>query len=625
MKIMNKRETNFNYIPSIDGLRAFAVIMVVLYHLNIPFSKGGYLGVTMFFVISGYLITDILLNNLENDHSIDFKNFYIRRAKRLLPAAVLVIISTISIVTLFRSDLLWRVKEDCLPALFYFSNWWNIFHNVSYFEACSTPSLFLHFWSLSVEEQFYIFWPIIVFIVMKFSKRVKVLCAITVILIIISAMEMFVLYNPYVDPSRVYFGTDTRIFSILIGSIMAMIIPIRKIATKKFCNLLVIGILNLIGFLSFAIIIIMLIKLNESKSFTYQGGMFIFSLLCAILLAICVQPQTVFSKIFAFWPLSKLGKISYGIYLWQYPVIILTYPTVNTGSINIPLCIGLFALVVVLAALSYHFVEHPLRYESFKDLIHKKTHPIKKIFAAILVAPIIISLYGFSIKHDNKEHIKNHIESTLDMNSSLPTTSLEVQQAPSSLIPATVEISSPSGTSQLGTSLQSDTVSSDVELTAIGDSIMIDMLFDLKEYFPKAYVDGRVARKLWQVVYPYDNHESDLTSITSKTNIGKIVVIALSSNGVVLQSEIDSAMSQIGPDHNYVFCNTRVPNSWQDSNNALINSLPEKYPNVRVVDWYSISANHDEYFIKDAVHLTSQGAQVYAAAIASVIKDAGWD
>lgn len=220
------------YIPALDGLRTLAVVAVVLYHLNLTWAQGGLLGVTIFFVLSGYLITRLLLNEVAKTGRIDLKSFWIRRIRRLVPAVVTVVVVTCALCTIFNHVMLTKMRPDILPSLLFFNNWWQIAQNVSYFNALGDPSPLTHFWSLAIEEQFYLIWPPLLFAMVSMHVSKPNTRRVVLGLAAVSAIAMMVLYNPAADPSRVYYGTDTRVFSLLLGAWMAFI-PDRDLAPVR--------------------------------------------------------------------------------------------------------------------------------------------------------------------------------------------------------------------------------------------------------------------------------------------------------------------------------------------------------------------------------------------------------
>ena len=209
------------YVPALDVLRALAVLVVIAYHMHLGWAPGGLLGVTMFFVLSGYLITGLLLKEYDDSGTISLANFWLRRVRRIIPAVVFAVLGTALLCTIFNHALLTKMRPDVLPTLFFFNNWWQIFHNVSYFEALGSPSPLTHYWSLSIEEQFYLIWPVALLICMKAGVKRTTMQKGIIVLIVLSALEMILLFDPHADPSRVYYGTDTRAFSLLIGALLA--------------------------------------------------------------------------------------------------------------------------------------------------------------------------------------------------------------------------------------------------------------------------------------------------------------------------------------------------------------------------------------------------------------------
>jgi len=313
-KIQKKRK----YIKEIDGLRALAVIMVLAYHLKMPFAKSGLLGVTVFFVISGYLITGILINEIEESGGVDLKNFWLRRIRRLLPAVL-----SMAVVMIFVSAVVNRVVftkgcNDLLSAVFGYNNWWQIFRKVSYFENAGAPSPFTHCWSLAIETQFYLIYPILLILLSKARNRGKVFAAVTAVLAMISVVLMGVLYSPDGDPSRVYYGTDTRAFSLLIGALAAIQKEYHIIKVKLRGKLWAV-----IGSISVLILIGMMMLISSYSSFLYYGGQAIVSVLAAFVVYAVTVSRSLLNIILGSSILKWIGDRSYSIYLWHYPIIVL--------------------------------------------------------------------------------------------------------------------------------------------------------------------------------------------------------------------------------------------------------------------------------------------------------------
>ena len=361
------------YIPALDGLRTLAVVAVVLYHLNLTWAQGGLLGVTIFFVLSGYLITRLLLNEVAKTGRIDLKSFWIRRIRRLVPAVVTVVFVTCALCTIFNHVMLTKMRPDILPSLLFFNNWWQIAQNVSYFNALGDPSPLTHFWSLAIEEQFYLIWPPLLFAMVSMHVSKPNTRRVVLGLAAVSALAMMVLYNPAADPSRVYYGTDTRVFSLLLGAWMAFI-PDRDLAPVRLAHRLglnrlagaakrgksaegkpgekadesaetapaqpsalvrfwsspasidVLGVVGLVGLAA------MVALTNGYTAFQYRGGTLLCSILTLMVIAACVQPQGMVARVLSAEPLVWVGKRSYSIYLWHYPLLLLMNPVANIND-----------------------------------------------------------------------------------------------------------------------------------------------------------------------------------------------------------------------------------------------------------------------------------------------------
>lgn len=361
------------YMPGLDGLRALALIGVMSYHWGLKFAPGGFLGVSIFFVLSGYLITDILAAQWRTNGRLDLKDFWYRRFRRLLPAMFAMLIIIVAWVTLFDHSRMSTLRGDVTAAVTYISNWQFIFQDVSYFESFGPPSPLGHMWSLAVEEQFYLLWPLIMLIGLRVFPRRGQMLYFIFILASISALTMVLLYEPGRDPSRVYFGTDTRAFGLLIGAGLAIIWPSYKRSSNAspFVRL---G-LDTAGTAALVLVLYMMWKTDRYDASLYQGGMVILSLASAVVVAVLAHPAALLGKILGSKPLRWIGVRSYGIYLWHYPVIILTSPDGNPIGNSVLHTSLQVAASVILASLSWKYIEEPIRHGALKTLWQKVRHP----------------------------------------------------------------------------------------------------------------------------------------------------------------------------------------------------------------------------------------------------------
>jgi peptidoglycan/LPS O-acetylase OafA/YrhL len=392
-------------MPGLDGLRALAVFAVIAYHLNLPFVPGGFLGVTLFFVLSGYLITDLLLSEWRLKGRIEFRSFFIRRAKRLLPSVFVLLICLSGYVTVFQPELLTTLKSEFLSSALFFSNWWYIFTDVPYFGSYATPRLLTHLWSLAVEAQFYIIWPFLLFLGRRYIQKKWIQIAVTAAVTVFSALLMAALFRPGADPSRVYYGTDTRAFSLLLGALLAFVFPSSKLSQPEQKRRTLI-LADIVGFIALASILFMSYYITQYDDFLYFGGMFVFSAASALLIGAAANPYTVVGKVFSWKPLRFLGTISYGIYLWHFPIIALTNALVPSTRINVVLCVFQIAASILLASASYYLIENPMRRNKILESLKSKTckdffskclraHWRIKTAATLAVVLILISGVGF--------------------------------------------------------------------------------------------------------------------------------------------------------------------------------------------------------------------------------------
>jgi len=346
------------YLPGVDGLRAVAVIAVLLYHADLHWIRGGFLGVDVFFVISGYLITSLLLGEWSQRGRIDLPAFWLRRARRLLPALFLLIAVTLVFAVVALSSEVAGLRSDAFAALGYVTNWYLVFSHQSYFEMMGRPSLFRHLWSLAVEEQFYILWPLLLSAMMWLWRPRHVLLAVLGGAVA-STVLMALLYQPGGDPSRVYYGTDTRGVGLLVGAALAFVWAPGRVAARA--GQAQPWLLDVIGLGALGVLFYSFLRLDGYQSFLYQGGFALVAVASAVLIAVLVHPRAHLGALLGRQPLRWLGLRSYGIYLWHWPVYMLTRPHFDVPFDGLPLLALRFGVTITIAELSYRYVETPIR------------------------------------------------------------------------------------------------------------------------------------------------------------------------------------------------------------------------------------------------------------------------
>ncbi|WP_434655530.1 acyltransferase family protein [Thermoanaerobacterium thermosaccharolyticum] len=631
--------TNVRYMAGLDGLRAIAVLAVIGYHLNLSFMQGGFLGVSIFFVLSGYLITNIISSEWERSGKVDLKNFWLRRMRRLFPALFIMVVLVVCYVTLFDSGRLTSIKGDAITSILYINNWWLIFHKVSYFAKFGPPSTFGNLWSLAVEGQFYLIWPLVLIISFKYLKKKRYIVFLTLLLAIASALAMGMLYEPGMDPSRVYYGTDTRVFGLLLGSALALILPSDKLSSNMSRNKRLI--LDAIGFLSLLSIFIMFIYVNQYDTFVYRGGMFLLSVIAAVTIAVSAHSSSFLGKALGCFPLRWLGARSYGVYLWYFPVLILTTPAVDTKGINPIRAILQIFLIILISALSWRYIEDPIRHGALKRIMHDiKTLKLKngkivlpiKTFMLVIVSTVIIGIFvvGMSgIMPANASVSLNssgggngtNVSSSYVGNSDV--TSDGIVQDDSYNIPDNRRDIKyyPYKGGKADSSVESnDSGQTDVKIqdgkgiTIIGDSILIDTKPYLEEMLPGITIDGKVGRQMYQA-------KDVVKSLKAKGKISDTLIVELGTNGPFTEDQLLSLLKAAEPVKHIILVNVRVPRPWESVVNKTLNKVSSEYPHTTLIDWYKASYGHDSFFSPDAVHLEPSGAKYFASLIAKTIED----
>lgn len=586
------RANSRGYMPGLDGLRALAVLAVIAYHLNLDWAPGGLLGVSLFFVLSGYLITNILLQQWEHSGTIDLKDFWLRRARRLLPALFVMLAGVMIWVMLCAPERLAALKWEALAAVFYTSNWYLIFHQVSYFESFGPPSPLGHLWSLAVEEQFYLFWPLLLGWGLRCLRQRKWLVGGTIAVALASAAAMALIYIPGHDPSRVYYGTDTRVFALLVGAVLAMVWPSRKMSAdlsgkKKLA-------LDAAGSLGLLVVLLMISKTNQYQTSLYPGGLLLFSLAAACVVAVLAHPASYLGRCFSWGPLRWLGECSYGIYLWHYPVIVLTNPVVNTGGPDLSHTLWQIAVSVILATLSRYLIEEPIRYGRRQRVRRRMSalpwwqrplpHRAKVTFSIVLVFSLL-----FVTPNEGTEISAKALAGSRVTTEAAPTQGTDKEAGAVTVEPAVTD--------------KKNDVSGE-EITVIGDSLLINVGPVLQERLPGIVIDAQIGRQMVQA-------PEVISRLQQEGKLRKIVIIELGTNGSFTEKQLTETLDSLQGTSEIVLVNTRVPKPWEAVVNETLRKVTESYPKARLIDWYSASSGHDDYFYSDGVHLTKTGVAAY--------------
>lgn len=576
------------YVPALDGLRALAVLAVIAYHMKLGWAPGGLLGVTMFFVLSGYLITGLLLTEFASTGSISLPNFWLRRVRRIIPAVVFAVFGTAVLCTIFDHALLTKMRPDVAPTLFFFNNWWQIFHNVSYFEALGEPSPLTHYWSLAIEEQFYLIWPIALLACLKSGVKRSTIKKGIIVLIVLSALAMALLYSPTGDPSRVYYGTDTRAFSLLIGALLAFVWPYQKLTERSGDKMSSLGriLFNVVGIAALVGLVIMVVVTNGFSPFVYRGGLVLCSALTALAIAVLVHPISLASKALSLPPFVWIGKLSYSMYLWHFPIILIMTPNNLVGEAPWWLRIIQLLVIIVVSAFSYFIVENPIRHGAIGEFLQQmRTH-----------------------KTTLAEWVRGHLVHVVAV-----ALVLIVGMGGLIAVPDTSSVGDVNAHQQSGSSAAAKK-DEPYDILLIGDSVTVRTVPYFEETFLHGHIDALQNRQLYEAPDIYQWY-------LDNGLVGNVVVFALGTNGYVVDEQTEWLMDVVGPDKRVWFITTRSTQDYVGETNDALWRLAANHVNVNIIDWYGLSDGHPEYFDGDGTHLTEDAAIYYTQIIYEVVKD----
>ena len=591
------------YLPSIDSLRALAVLAVIIYHVDVNYLPGGFLGVDLFFVLSGYLISSLIIKEYRKTGSLNLYNFYIRRARRLLPAVYFMITVGLVVMVLFNEVLLRKSHLDAIFGYIYSSNWWYIFHKLDYFDSFGAQSPFKHLWSLAIEEQFYMIFPLLFLLINRKKKSKdgtyklnKNFLYVVLGLILVSLIAHILLFDIN-NISRIYFGTDTRAFSLLIGVVGAILYPMEKLHAKVTPQQNIMY--SVVSLVSIATLITVMIYTSEYNTWLYRGGFLLVAILGLIVIISSGKQHTLMSRLLSFKPVVFIGKISYSLYLWHFPILVLTTPVSEIGNPNIIFVILRVILTFALATASYVFVETPIRKLGFKNYINvifkklkKRPRKSRKAYAGIvgLVSVLfLMGIFGKSVPFISTAFVKE-MEANKETQFVNNGNNKENNQ----------EKSSDSNKDKKDN--KEDKNNSDKKYSSVvvmGDSLTVDIGEKFQELYPGAVIDGKIGRQLYVAV-------EEAKSYSKYNNENSAIIFQLGTNGPFTESQIEELVKEFDKADIY-FVNIKVPRAWEKTVNAALKETQEKHSNVKIIDWYSVANSSKDLFEPDRVHLNQTG------------------
>ena len=576
------------HIPAIDGLRAVAVTAVIFYHLGFQWIPGGFLGVDLFFVISGYVITRLLLDSIERSGGLDLRGFYKARARRLLPPLVFMIVVTAFYISIWAQDSVKRFLTDTPFSLSGSMNWWLVFKEQDYFEAIGRPPLLQHTWSLAVESQFYLVWPVLLLLILKrFGKKVIPIAALAIALFSGTALFLVSLQlDASSSVSHIYFGTDTHSIGLFLGAALAVSwIPqnFKSEVSKKAQNFIdFIGVFGLVGILGSFLLI------NESSPTAYKIAFPLAAIFGAAIITSIVHPASRFAPILQNRVLLWIGERSYAIYLWHWVVFQITRPRVDIDGQDWALIALRILVVLALADISLKLVELPIRSGKveywFKGMKYRTSSVRKRQKIAVIssISVVLVSLSALS-----SVAVVSSDRADLKFQESL--------QSKPEIIPPV-----------------SEGVDRSEMIWLTGDSVILGIRTALSEIRPLLVVNARVGRAAPELLQQMSR---DLEKAAGST-----VVMDLGNNDLLTEETVRAIFELVKESPRIVVVNTAVPRPYRDANNSLIAEIAAQYANVKVVDWNAISEGHPEYFAPDGVHLVPTGVSAYVIAIDEALK-----
>ena len=599
----------------LDGMRALAIIAIIFYHLMPHVLPGGYLAVNIFFVLTGFFITASVIEEYGQKGKLAYKRYLARRFQRLFLPLLGMLLSVTAYITLFQRDLLLNLRPWLLSSLGMVNNWWQISVGGSYFELFYVQSPFMHLWFLSVISQFYVIWPLIVLLLLALYKDKRIILYTAVGLSLFSALAMAMLYVPGEDASRVYYGTDTRLFSFMIGSALSVVWPLERLnepvskRTKRR--------LTLAGFFSYAVLGAMFSRMLDSQTLTYRGGMYLNSVIIGVGVVLTAHPATSLSKMMRFKPIQWLGRRSFLLYLWYYPVISLYQAKVVDTSVDPGQHILIqLAIMLSLSEIGYQIFEKK-RWKMTSVQFWRPADTIARIKASGSegstrhfsgnLAPFV----GFCLL---LTALTGFVQARSGENASVQELREQIAASQSKMEAMNRDDSTRSRAINNIEGLERETVlfAHGADITFIGDSVLLSVADQLVTIFGRAVVEGAVSRQLYQTT-------EVIADLEKREQLHDTVVVFLGSNGTFTQTQMETFITEIGTSRNLFFLTTNVPRIWKDSVNEQLALAESNHSNVHILDWNAFSSGHDEWLLEDQVHPNPIGAQQLALFVAEEI------
>lgn len=623
-------------IVALDGLRALAIAGVVLYHLRPSRLTGGFLGVTLFFTLSGYLATKSIMRATARD-GFSYPRYICRRVARMMPPIVVTIALTAVATYIAAPSLLPKVQQDALPSALFLSNWFYIFRNVSYFAAAGLPSPLTHLWFCGVQMQFYLVWPLILMMLCSKTRSRNTAIGVTITFMLISTAAMALMFDPMADTSRIYYGTDARAAELLCGALAAIAAPrLREMlsgdartpgASKGISKV------NVVSVAWLAVVIVGAFTLTGENPLLYRGGFLLLALLTGLLI-ICVQnTECIVRRLLSVKPLVWLGQRSFSVYLVHYPLLLLMNPATRTTRIAWWEQVLQLVLILAVAEVFYRLVERPWSHRPAQQDSTARKHVLAPAMvlpalgaacvAALAFAPLdwagIATARAEQLRPELAQNPTSSQDNGANDKGAEPASGKDSQLSDTASDDATkqkpkegpIAEKVPKNLDWKSFTYDEATGTCDARVLIIGDSVTAGAQSGIQAALPNAYIDGVVSRQFYtfQDVYAQDSANYDPS----------VVICALGTNGLIRDpQQVQDVINAVGGKPIY-FVTVRVPLELQDRNNQTIRDVCAQNDNAGVIDWNGASEGHSEYLVDDGTHLTQAGIDTYAVLIRHAI------
>ena len=614
----------YRRIAGLDGLRALAVLSVMVFHFAPHLLPGGYVGVDVFFVLSGFLITTLLVREFRARRAVSLSRFWVRRARRLLPALGLVVLVCTAAAGLVGGDLLVGIGAQVAGAATFTSNWVYIAQGSTYSGGLA-PQIFANLWSLAVEEQFYLVWPLVVLAVLALRITRRRALVLAGVLAVGSAVAMALLYSPGTDPTRVYFGTDTHLFGLMIGAFLSFwhlrtgrptLVRESPRTTTRRGTLFVLG----AGVAGAIVLVVAMLWMPWDDGITYRGGLFVVSLATAGVVNLVLHAPRLGSQL-DHGPMGWIGARSYGLYLWHWPVFVLVAALAGGGGLYASPgpWVALAATVVTFgaAALSYRYVERPVMGRGLLGYARTLVAWLRRGATGRNPLPArgwltvggVVVVVGLAVSGFVRAPATSSVEAQIRAGQEVAAQTQQPGGAAPEAPPAPAEVATPAPPAPGPVAPEpAPAPPTGDQVTIIGDSVTLTSAPALAATLPGVLIDGAVARQMKDAVGLVD-------AVRAAGNLRPYVVLSLGTNSTVDAAMMDKVLAAIGPDHTVVLVTGYADRSWVPVTNAELVGAAQRHGNVVVADWSGAVSAQPTFLGPDGVHPTGEGTSLYAGVV----------